>query len=246
MKKILSIALVCAMLLSLAACGTKADEKSEGSLTYAEYVAAELDTEVTIEGFVQSCAYAEAYGNASLFLADGSGAYYIYRMGVTAEEAAKLTEGTKIKVTGTKSEWAGETEVIDVTSFEFLSGSYKAKAADVTKLFGDDDALAAYINQKVSFKGLTVEASKDADGNEAAFLYSWDGSGAEGSNSDLYFNVSLNGVTCSFTVESDEVAEGEAAYTAVTELAVGQTVTVEGYLYWYNGPQLHVYSVSAK
>ena len=41
----------------------------------------------------------------------------------------------------------------------------------------------------MSFTGLTVAPSTDANGNEAAFLYNWDGSGTQGD--DVYFNVTV-------------------------------------------------------
>ena len=71
---------------------------------------------------------------------------------------------------------------------------------DVTDLLGKDE-LIDHQNELVSFKGMTVEAAgQDADGNDVAYLYNYDGSGSEGD--DLYFNVSLNGETYTFTVES--------------------------------------------
>ena len=112
----------------------------------------------------------------------------------------------------------------------------------MTALLGTDE-LAAHQNEKVSFKGLTVEAANDAGD---AFLYNWDGSGEAGNNNDLYFNVSDGTNTYTFTVESYLCGEGTDVYTAVTNLKVGDTIDVEGFLYWYNGAQPHVTSVTVK
>ena len=61
---------------------------------------------------------------------------------------------------------------------------------------------ADVIREAMRRLGLTVEAAgKDADGKDVAFLYNWDGSGSDGD--DLYFNVSYNGETYTFTVESE-------------------------------------------
>ena len=109
---------------------------------------------------------------------------------------------------------------------------------DVTSLLGTD-GLAAKQNQKVLFKGLKVEAANEAGD---AFLYSYDGSGQEGS--DLYFNVSLNGTTYSFVVESDLCGADTDVYKAVKALKVGDIIDVEGFLYWYNGANPHVTSVT--
>ncbi len=70
---------------------------------------------------------------------------------------------------------------------------------------------------------MTVEPSTDADGNEVAFLYNWDGSGQDGD--DLYFNVSLNGETYSFVVESYLCDNTTDVYKAVKELQVETSST---------------------
>ncbi len=63
-------------------------------------------------------------------------------------------------------------------TFEFVEDgdTYIAEALDVTDLLGTDE-LIDHQNEFVSFTGLTVAPSTDANGNEAAFLYNWDGSG---------------------------------------------------------------------
>ena len=59
MKKITALLLVLVFAFSFAACGAKEDinAKSEGVMTYAQYAAAELETEVTIEGYVLQRSY---------------------------------------------------------------------------------------------------------------------------------------------------------------------------------------------
>ena len=113
---------------------------------------------------------------------------------------------------------------------------------DVTDLLGKDE-LIDHQNEYVSFKGMTVEPSTDADGNEVAFLYNWDGSGQDGD--DLYFNVSLNGETYSFVVESYLCDNTTDVYKAVKELQVGDVIDMEGFLYWYEGVNPHITSVKA-
>ena len=144
-------------------------------------------------------------------------------------------------MTGFKSEWSGEIEITDAT-FVIEEGNYIAKALDVTSMLGTAE-LEKHQNEFVSFKGMTVEASKDADGNEAAYLYNWDGSGEKGN--DLYFNVSLNGQTYTFTVESYLCGQDTDVYKAVEALKVGDKIDMEGFLYWYNGANPHITSVTA-
>ena len=162
-------------------------------------------------------------------------------MPCTQEDYDKMVPGTKIKVTGYKSEWEGEVEIIDST-YEILEGEYIAPVEDVTALLGTDE-LIEHQNEYVAFKGMTVEAQQDADGNDVAFLYNWDGSGEDGS--DLYFNVSLGGETYTFTVESYLCDNTTDVYNAVKELKVGDVIDMEGFLYWYQGVNPHITSVAA-
>ena len=248
MKKSLSLVLVLSMMLALAGCGSstdgasaQADEKSEGVMTYEEFVAADVDSEVVIETYVQ--AKQSWWDNAAtLYTQDKDGAYFVYNMACSEEDYAKLEQGTKIKVTGYKAEWAGEVEVIDAT-FEIEDGSYVAPIEDVTSLLGSDE-LINHQNEYVAFKGLTVEAAgQDADGNDVAFLYNWDGSGEDGN--DLYFNVSLDGNTYTFTVESNLCDNTTDVYNAVKNLQIGDVIDMEGFLYWYEGVNPHITSVTA-
>lgn len=218
-----------------------ADEKSEGVMTYEEYVAADLESEVVVETYVQA-KQSWWEDKATLYTQDQDGAYFIYEMACSEEDYEKLTPGTKIKVTGYKAEWSGEVEIIDAT-FEIVEGNYVAEAMDVTPYLGQDD-LVDYQNRYVSFKGMTVEAAgQDDEGNDVAFLYKWDGSGQEGD--DLYFNVSLDGATYTFTVESYLCDSSTDVYKAVKELQIGDTIDMEGFLYWYEGANPHITAVQA-
>ncbi len=246
MKKFLAILMVVAFAASFAACANNADDntadtdvKGEGVMTYAEYAAAELDSEVVIETYVQA-KQSWWEDKATVYTQDKDGAYFLYEMACSEEDYAKLEKGTKIKVTGYKSEWAGEVEVVDAT-FEILEGSYIAEALDVTALLGTDE-LINHQNEFVSFKGMTVAAKTDADGNEVAYLYKWDGSGQDGD--DLYFDVTLDGNTYSFTVESYLCDNTTDVYAAVKNLSVGDVIDMEGFLYWYEGVNPHITSVT--
>lgn len=266
MKKLLSMLLLCTMALSMVACDSEeagkdaanesssgatveADVKSEGVMTHEEYIDAELKSEVVIETYVQG---KQSWwdNQATLYTQDKDGAYFVYNMACSEEDYNKLEKGTKIKVTGYKDEWSGEVEVID-GSMEILEGSYVAEALDVTDLLGKDE-LIDHQNEYVTFTGMTVEPSVDAEGNEVAFLYNWDGSGQEGSDSDLYFNASINGKTYNFVIEYYTCdAEGvygadTDVYKAVQALKIGDTIDMEGFLYWYEGANPHITAVTVK
>ncbi|MBR0418211.1 MAG: hypothetical protein IJI66_03485 [Erysipelotrichaceae bacterium] len=234
--------------------------KSEGVMTYAEYAAAAEGDEVLIEGFVQA---AQSYWNgAKLYLADPDGAYFVYCDGkgedinISEDDFAKvvlstdyaegwtgMATGAKVQVKGVKSQWSGEIEISEAEVTVLDSESWYAEAEDVTALLGTD-ALADKMNRYVAFKGMTVEASKDANGNDVAFLYNWDGSGEPGS--DLYFNVSIDGNVYNFVVESYLCYDGSVVYDAVEALNIGDVVDMTGFLYWYNGPNPHITSIEVK
>lgn len=216
------------------------DVKSEGVMTYEEYMAAELDSEVVIETYVQA-KQSWWEDKATVYSQDKDGAYFLYNMACSEEDYEKLVPGTKIKVTGYKSEWSGEVEIIDAT-FEIQDGEYVAPVKDVTELLGKEE-LIQHQNEFVAFKGMTVEAAgKDDDGKDVPFLYNWDGSGQDGD--DLYFNVSLDGETYTFTVESYLCDNTTDVYKAVKELEIGDKIDMEGFLYWYEGVNPHITAVT--
>lgn len=211
-------------------------------MSYEEYMAAELDSNVVIETYVQA-KQSWWEDKATLYTQDQDGAYFVYNVACSEEDYEKLVPGTKIRVNGYKAEWSGEVEIMDGT-FEFVEDgdTFLAEAFDATELLGTDE-LINHQNQFVTFKGLTVEAAgQDDAGNDVAFLYNWDGSGIEGD--DLYFNVSKDGETYSFVIESYLCDSTTDVYAAVKNLEIGQTVDMEGFLYWYEGVNPHITAVS--
>ena len=215
-------------------------------MSHEEFVKAELDSPVCIEAYVQAN---QSWwdGKIKLYLQDENhGAYFAYDLPCTEEEAAKLAvPGTKVRITGVKAEWSGEAEIIDAT-YEILEGSFIAEPEDVTALFGTDE-LINHMNEKIAVKDAKVVA-KTIEGQEGefAFLYAWDGSGSHESNSDLYFDVEIGGQTYTFTVESYLCGNDTDVYKAVEGLKVGDTIDLEGFLYWYNGANPHITGVTVK
>ncbi len=226
--------------------GEDAESTASGEvMTHDDYVAADLDSEVTVETYVQAKQgwwENEGVGNATFYTQAEDGAYFLYNMPCTQEEYDELKEGTKIKVTGYKSEWSGEVEITDA-KFEIEDGNFVAEPTDVTAQLADEN-LIDHQNEYVSFTDMVIEASKDADGNDVPFLYNYDGSGTEGD--DLYFNVSADGKTYTFTVESYLCDKTSDVYKAVQNLKVGDTVDMKGFLYWYEGVNPHITEVTVK
>ena len=259
MKKFFALLLALCLAFSLAACASDGEEEQNNEqqeeqnneeqnnneqkvvLTHDEYMAAEIDSEVTVEAYVQAKQFWWE-DKATVYAQDEDGAYFFYDMACSEEDYELLVQGTCIRVTGYKSEWSGEVEIIDGT-FEIVEGDeFIATPLDVTEMLGTDE-LIDHQNELVEFKGLTVVAAgQDDAGNDVAFLYNWDGSGAEGD--DLYFNVSYNDQVYTFTVESYLCDSTTEVYSAVKNLQIGQVIDAEGFLYWYEGVNPHITSVT--
>ena len=174
MKKFLCLFLLCCVAISVFACVQPQKTtttttttvkpspdvedtvtKSEGVMTWAEYMAAELGSKVVIEAYVQG--HQSWWNNQiTVYAQDGIGGYFLYNFPCTEEMAAQLTPGTKIRVYGFKAEWAGEVEIVsdelepDYARIEIIDGNYVAQPAYVTDLLGKDD-LVNYQNMLVKF-----------------------------------------------------------------------------------------------
>ena len=221
----------------------------EDAMSFEDYMAAATDAEVVVQGAIQGKQgffSRDDQGLATVYLQDEKGgAYFIYELPCTEKEYELMEIGKIIKVKGYKSEWSGEIEVVDVETWMFVDGEYIAEAEDVTALLGTDE-LASKMNKKVAFKGMTVEPIKNKDDEDVAFIYNYDGSGERGPDTDLYFNVSVNGQTYTFTVESYLCGPDSDVYKAVEDLKIGDVIDMEGFLYWYNGPNPHITAIVAQ
>ena len=136
-----------------------------------------------------------------------------------------MLAGTKIRVTGYKGEWAGEVEIMDGT-FEFVEGADNlyVGAEDYTELLGTDELITKQ-NMLGAFFGLTVEN----------ITYKNDEPG-----DDIYLTLGYNGASYDFCVERYLTGPDSEVYTTVGTLNVGDVVNVEGYVYWYEGPNPHI------
>ena len=251
MKKFIALLLALTMVLAFAGCAstqepteapteapttvatepatTAAPTEAEAAvMTHEEYMAAELDAPVVIETYVQG--HQSWWDNKiTVYCQSPDGAYFLYELACSEEDAAKLVPGTKILVNGYKGEWAGEVEVMDGT-FEFVEGgdTFVAEALDVTELLGTEE-LIAHQNEFVAFTGMTVEAVEYKNGEPG---------------DDIYVTLGYNGASYSFCVEVYLTGTDSDVYTTVGTLEVGDVVNVEGFLYWYDGVNPHITAIS--
>ena len=232
MKKILTLLLALSLVLCAVGCNkVDPNEKSEGVMTHAEFIAAASEADVVIEGFVQA-KQGWWENEAVVYLQDGDGGYYIYKLPCTESEFATLTDGTKIQVTGKKAIYNGMHEVMNVTDWKIIgTDTYTAKAKDITSKLGDDAALVEHLGALVKLTDMTV-VSVSYKNNEPG--------------DDIYLTLSKGEAQYSLTVEVYLTGTDSDVYAAVGGLVAGDTVDVEGYLQWWNQFDCHVTKVTKK
>lgn len=201
-------------------------EETVTVMTFEEFMAAELETAVVVECAVQ--------GNQSwwdnkitVYAADENGGYFLYELACSEEDAAKLTQGTWIRVTGVKKEWEGMIEIMDAT-FEFIEKeAYVAEVQDVTELLGSDE-LVNKTALPVTFTAMTVESVEYQNGEPGK---------------DIYLTVKYGEETYNFCVESYLTAPDSEVYTTVGALEAGDVIDITAYVYWYQGINPHIIGV---
>ncbi len=258
MKKFLAILLALTLVFAMAACGGNGDTDDTTDpvvtdpvddtddttdttpadtdpvedpdlevMSYDEYVAAELDSEVLVEVYVQAT-QSWWEDKITVYAADEDGAYFIYEMECSEDDAALLVPGTKILVNGYKAEWSGEVEIVDAT-FEFAGDdTYVAEAVDATELLGTDELIDLQ-NQLVAFNGLTVKSIEfKNDGGD-----------------DIYVTVTKDGADYSFCIEVYLTGTETEVYQTASNLKAGDMINVEGFAYWYEGINTHITAIEA-
>ena len=246
MKKIIALLLVLTMMAAFAACaGTEesstpatessvaessaAESVAESSaeevkvMTYAEYLAAEVGVSVTVETYVQAC-QGWWQDKITIYCQSQDGGIFVYNLACSEEDSKKLVAGTKIRVTGDKAVYDGEVEIMNAT-FEFVEGdSYVAEPTDLTAKLGTDE-LINYMNQYVSFKGLTFKSISYKNGEPG---------------DDIYLTFTYGEADYNFCVEVYLPGTESDVYTTAGTLVEGDVVDIEGFLYWYQGANPHI------
>lgn len=230
MKKIIAMLLVLATVFAFAACTpadpTEPSTPDNKAMTYAEFMAAAVDTKCVVEFYVQAT---QGWWNDSIVIYGQTeeGGYFCYGTVCTEEQSKQLVPGTKVRVTGPKKIFDGEVEIAE-GQLEILGGdTWIADSMDVTALLGTDE-LEQHMNKKVCFKGLTFEGLEYKNGEPG---------------DDIYVTVGYNGASYDFCVEVYLTGPETDVYKAFETLQVGDVVDVEGFLYWYKGANPHITSI---
>lgn len=231
MKKIVAMLLVLATVFAFAACTpadpTEPSTPDNKAMTYAEFMAAAVDTKCVVEFYVQAT---QGWWNDSIVIYGQTeeGGYFCYETVCTEDQSKQLTPGTKVRVTGNKTIYDGEVEIM-AGQLEILGGNtWIASATDVTALLGKEE-IANHMNKLVSFKGMTLEAINYKNGEPG---------------DDIYVTASKDGANYEFCVERYLTGPDTEVYKAFETLKVGDVVDIEGFLYYYaNAINPHVISI---
>ncbi len=253
MKKLLTIMLSVLMVCGLVACSSSKEEAEPTTTTtpeatettasdfptakdtYETFMAADIDSEVEVLMYVQAHQgwwEDNGQGVMTLYGMDNYGGYFVYNAKMDEATADSIEEGTLVKVTGTKTEWSGEVEIVDAT-VEVYGDQEKAvmPANDVSDLMGDSEKLAAYMNQKVVINALEVVSVETKDSEY---------------DPDLYITCMQGDVEVNLCVENYLTGPDTEVYMTAQALQEGDVIDVEGFLYWYEGANPHVTSITVE
>ncbi len=216
---------------------TESEAEADPVMDYAAYAAARSGSPVLIEAYVQD-RQDWWNGTVTVYAQDPDGGYFLFDMACPLEDGVRLVPGQKIRVSGLKSVYRGEAEIVQ-GSFSFVDAEpWIAEPEDVTALLGSEE-LILHQNRLVAFRDMTVEPY---DESGAAFAYK----DPEGQTDDLYFKVSREGAVYRFCVEYYLRGSDTEVYRAVETLRPGDRVDLEGFLYWDEGPDPHITAVTVK
>lgn len=228
----LSVAIAAMCLLT--SCG------GEGS-GRAEFDAAEEQAVVTVETYIQAKFPLNSWGSTNIYAQDKDGGYYVYRYYCDQAKFDTLTIGQKVKITGTKASWAGEVEFGEShdTVIDVLDGKWVASPKNLTATVGNDEEMIKYQNCLVEFKNVTV--LEHDEGKNNGFAYKGDTEG-----DDIYIKLKCPNGTIECCVEVDFTNSESTVYKTAQSLKVGDKVTLQGFLNWYDMPNPHVSSIVKK
>ena len=161
--------------------GKKASKTTTFSLTvpkysvnsHEEYMAAEKDAMLTVEGIVVAINSMDA-GNKynHLFLADaeGKGGYYCYSVSQDPVKDLGIAVGMTVKVTGPMAPYSGMQEIKGGQVAIVDSTIKTVEPVDITEKFAAGENLGVYVGMPVVIKGATVGA-QDLEKDTSQYLY---------------------------------------------------------------------------
>jgi len=142
-----------------------------GKYAYSKYLSTPLGSEVTIDTYVQAkLPWNKGAKTASLYCQDKDGGCFVYVTNCDYSQYSKLTEGTKIRVTGLKTFFDGRLRITNA-SFLILEGNYLATAYDAGSIIADQTELKKHQNELLELTNLKLQVAKYVDSNPVPYIY---------------------------------------------------------------------------
>ena len=223
-------------------------------MSYKNFMASESGDSVVIEGYIADRQSWWSNKATMYLVGDNQGeGYFIYEMAMTEEEYnTKYTIGTKLRVYGLKTIYAGEHEIMgDNIDYNLTSVVEDAKmpnhVVDVTYSVATEDLEDlnnAYFTATLKIKEYPAQAENSETTVSANKAYAYKG---DEPTDDLYFVLEdANGNELSCCVEYYLVDYYDTLKQVITssEFTIGKLVKVTGYMYWWNGANPHITSIS--
>ena len=222
--------------------GMNIDIPLDRLIDYSGFMSAEFGTEVVVKTFIQAKTKWYEEGYTSIYAMNENCGYYIYKVQCTKEQYDNLDIGECIIVKGNKQQWSGLIEITEATIYE-IDSSYRFVAKAGTLMPYEFEGYSRdYINQLIALHELKVLSfSEDED---VAFRYKYNGTGERGD--DIYFKVQVGNSEYIFVVAAELCDENSEVYKMAESLKVGDIIDIEGFVYWYHGPQPHVTKIIKK
>lgn len=243
MRKILTVLVGLFLAFSLASCNN--GEKDKEAMSYKEFMEAQEGDEVVVEGFI-AAKQGWWNGKVTMYLitdVQGEG-FFIYNFECTADENENVyTIGQYVHIEATKSIYAEEHEILgENVSLAKVTTTNKFIASSPINLTNKLDELENYQNSFFSMT-LTVKKYETEDPNTGISSTGAYGFKGDNPSDDLYFTLTNGSVDIDCCIEVYLTGVESKVYNDVKNLVVGASVTVQGYLYWYNGANPHIISV---
>jgi len=221
-------------------------------MDYATFMEAETGDLVAIEGYI--AAKQSWWANkATMYLVgdtDGEG-YFIYEMAMTEDVYNNVYKiGTKVRIYGAKANYAGEHEISGEYINYDLSGVIEGEMPEANPIdltySVDDEVLIDYQNAKFTAT-LKVKEYTTTDQNATVATNGAYGYKGDEPTDDLYFileDQAGNVLNCCVEKYLTSTYAAVKGVLMDEDFAVGKVVTVEGYMYWYNGANPHITSIT--
>lgn len=233
MKKLLAVFLSIFVILGLTGCNNDS-ESTTAREAHAAFVATADGTEVTVTGYV-AAKQSWWENKATIYLLDINGeGYFIYELSCTEENYnSELAIGNKISVTGIKSSWAGQIEILGQ---EGSGATYKVETGTKTDFKPIELAISGITESTIG----SYFTTKDVEVSAAATFQNPDTQ-----SGDIYFTVKdSSGNTLACCIESYLTDSSTDVYKTAAALVVGDKITITGYVYWYNAANPHITIIS--